>query len=158
LGSHAIPTRLEVGAMLETPSLAFAPRAFFEEVEFLSIGGNDLKQFFFAADRENERVRRRYDTLNSSFLNFLEGIVRISDATKTALSFCGEDAGRPVEAVCLAAIGFRTLSMRPASVGPVKHMLRRVDLTALREVIDAARREGLETVRPAVMGYLATVS
>ena len=155
---HAIPTRLEVGAMLETPSLAFAPRAFFEEVEFLSIGGNDLKQFFFAADRENERVRRRYDTLNSSFLNFLEGIVRISDATKTALSFCGEDAGRPVEAVCLAAIGFRTLSMRPASVGPVKHMLRRVDLTALREVIDAARREGLETVRPAVMGYLATVS
>ena len=58
--------------MLETPSLAYAPNQFFEDVDFLSIGGNDLKQFFFAADRENERVRRRYDTLNTSFLNFLD--------------------------------------------------------------------------------------
>ncbi len=56
---HVLPEKLEIGAMLETPSLAFAPKKFFEEVEFLSIGGNDLKQFFFAADRENERVRRR---------------------------------------------------------------------------------------------------
>ena len=61
---HVLPEKLEIGAMLETPSLAFAPKKFFEEVEFLSIGGNDLKQFFFAADRENERVRRRYDTLS----------------------------------------------------------------------------------------------
>ncbi|MEM6586697.1 MAG: putative PEP-binding protein, partial [Pseudomonadota bacterium] len=61
---HVLPESLEVGAMLETPSLAFAPQKFFEEVGFVSIGGNDLKQFFFAADRENERVRRRYDTLN----------------------------------------------------------------------------------------------
>ena len=64
---HALPSALEVGAMLETPSLAFATSTFFEEVDFLSIGGNDLKQFFFAADRQNERVRRRYDTLNTSF-------------------------------------------------------------------------------------------
>ena len=152
---HKVPEVIEVGAMLETPSLAFAPRAFFEVVQFLSIGGNDLKQFFFAADRENERVRRRYDTLNTSFLNFLEGIVGISNATNTSLSFCGEDAGRPIEAICLAAIGFRMLSMRPASIGPVKHMLRRVDLGAVREVIDAERRKGAETVRPAVMAYLA---
>ena len=45
--------------MLETPSLGFAPQKFFDEVDFISIGGNDLKQFFFAADRENELVRRR---------------------------------------------------------------------------------------------------
>ena len=63
---HALPETLEIGAMLETPSLAFAPRRFFDEVQFLSVGGNDLKQFFFAADRENELVRRRYDTLNVS--------------------------------------------------------------------------------------------
>ena len=73
---HVAPEAIEVGAMLETPSLAFAPDKFFEEVGFLSIGGNDLKQFFFAADRENERVRRRYDTLNVSFLTFLEQIVQ----------------------------------------------------------------------------------
>lgn len=154
---HPLPVTIDVGAMLETPSLAFASRAFFEEVGFVSVGGNDLKQFFFAADRENERVRRRYDTLNASFLNFLEGVVRVCDITRTPLSFCGEDAGRPVEAACLAAIGFRTLSMRPASIGPVKHMLRRVNLTDLRAVIDGARAVGAETVRPAVMGYMASL-
>ena len=69
---HKLPSDIQVGAMLETPSLAFAPDQFFKTVDFLSIGGNDLKQFFFAADRENERVRKRYDTLNSSFLNFLK--------------------------------------------------------------------------------------
>ena len=153
---HPLPSKLEVGAMLETPSLAFAPNAFFEEVEFLSIGGNDLKQFFFAADRENERVRRRYDTLNTSFLSLLEMIIARCDSTGTQVSFCGEDAGRPIEAICMAAMGLRTLSMRPASIGPVKHLLRRTNLDELREVINAERKRGAESVRDAVMEYLRT--
>ena len=151
---HVLPSQIEVGAMLETPSLAFAPTKFFEEVEFLSIGGNDLKQFFFAADRENELVRRRYDTLNVSFLTFLENIVDRCRETGTPLSFCGEDAGRPIEALCFAAIGVTTLSMRPASIGPVKSMLHRSDLGEIREVIHAARDRGDQSVRPAVMEYL----
>ncbi|GAA6148369.1 phosphoenolpyruvate--protein phosphotransferase [Pseudooceanicola nitratireducens] len=153
---HPLPEKVELGAMLETPSLAFAPTKFFEEVEFLSIGGNDLKQFFFAADRENERVRRRYDTLNVSFLTFLQGIVDRCASTGTQLSFCGEDAGRPVEAICLAAMGLRTLSMRPASIGPVKSLLMRTDLGALRSVIDKARDEGRQSVREPVMEFLRT--
>ena len=151
---HVLPVDIEVGAMLETPSLAFAPQKFFEEVGFLSIGGNDLKQFFFAADRENERVRRRYDTLNVSFLSFLEQIVERCAVTRTPLSFCGEDAGRPVEALCLAAIGLRNLSMRPASIGPVKSLLRRSNLVEVRKVIADARHRGEMSVRPAIMEYL----
>jgi phosphotransferase system enzyme I (PtsP) len=151
---HRIPETLEIGAMLETPSLAFASKKFFQEVEFLSIGGNDLKQFFFAADRENELVRRRYDTLNVSFLTFIEDIVDRCKSTNTPLSFCGEDAGRPVEALCLAAIGLHSLSMRPASVGPVKHLLRRCNLDDVRNIIHNARNAGDQTVRPAVMEYL----
>ncbi|SDN47151.1 phosphotransferase system, enzyme I, PtsP [Lutimaribacter pacificus] len=151
---HVIPEKIEVGAMLETPSLAFAPDRFFEMVDFLSIGGNDLKQFFFAADRENERVRRRYDTLNVSFLTFLEQIVARCEASDTDLSFCGEDAGRPVEAACLAAIGIPNLSMRPASIGPVKNMLRRTNLDDLRGVIHAARDRGEMSVRSAVLEHL----
>lgn len=151
---HALPETLEIGAMLETPSLAFAPQKFFDEVGFLSIGGNDLKQFFFAADRENERVRKRYDTLNVSFLSLIERIVERSALSDTPVSFCGEDAGRPIEAVCLAAIGIRTLSMRPASIGPVKSLLRRVDLSHLRKIISDARHRGDQSVRPAVMDYL----
>ncbi len=152
--NHPLPREIHVGAMLETPSIAFAPRQFFEMADFISIGGNDLKQFFFAADRENERVRRRYDTLNVSFLNFLEGIIERCAETGTPLSFCGEDAGRPVEALCFAAMGLRTLSMRPASIGPVKHMLMRHDLSGLRAVIDEARQSGAQSVRPAVMDWL----
>lgn len=152
---HKIPESLEIGAMLETPSLAYAPRAFFEAADFVSIGGNDLKQFFFAADRENERVRRRYDTLNASFMAFIGQIVARCTDTGTALSFCGEDAGRPVEAICLAAMGIDTLSMRPASIGPVKSLIRRTDLAALRAVLDVECAKGVETLRPAVMDFLA---
>jgi phosphotransferase system enzyme I (PtsP) len=152
---HPLPSAIEVGAMLETPSLAFAPHSFFREVDFLSVGGNDLKQFFFAADRENERVRRRYDMLEGSFLELLHGIVARCASAGTPLSFCGEDAGRPVEAVALTAMGFRTLSMRPASIGPVKHLIRRVNLSEARAVIEAARRRGDETVRPALTDWLA---
>lgn len=153
---HTLPTSTEIGAMLETPSLAYAPDAFFELVDFISIGGNDLKQFFFAADRENERVRRRYDMLNTSFLTFLEHIIARCARTGTHLSFCGEDAGRPIEALCLAALGLRTLSMRPASIGPVKHLIRRTNLAELRQVLYAARDGGATNLRPAVMDWLST--
>ncbi|EAR50671.1 phosphoenolpyruvate-protein phosphotransferase [Oceanicola granulosus HTCC2516] len=151
---HPLPATVEVGAMLETPSLGYAPDVFYDEVDFLSIGGNDLKQFFFAADRENELVRRRYDTLNVSFLSFVQQVIERCIAHGTPLSFCGEDAGRPIEAVCFAAMGLRTLSMRPASIGPVKHLLRRVNLADVRAVIDEARARGDQSVRQAVMDHL----
>jgi phosphotransferase system enzyme I (PtsP) len=152
-----VPSTLEIGAMLETPSLAFAPQAFFELTDFISIGGNDLKQFFFAADRENERVRKRYDTLNLSFLSFIEQIVQRCAVSNTRLSFCGEDAGRPVEALALAAMGLRGLSMRPASIGPVKALLRRVKLAEARAVIEEARAAGEMSARPRLMDWLASL-
>jgi phosphotransferase system enzyme I (PtsP) len=152
---HTLPSSVKVGAMLETPSLAFAPDRFFEEVDFISIGGNDLKQFFFAADRENERVRRRYDTLNISFLTFIRQIVARCEAHGTPVSFCGEDAGRPLEAVCFAAMGLKSLSMRPASIGLIKHVLRQVDLEAVERLIDDAADRGAQSVRMDVADYLA---
>ena len=152
---HSMPSDIRVGAMLETPSLAFAPKRFFEMCDFISIGGNDLKQFFFAADRENERVRRRYDTLNVSFLSMLRQIIaRCADA-RVPLSFCGEDAGRPVEALVFAALGIHRLSMRPASIGPVKHLIRRISIVDLARVIEEAEAEGLTSVRGPVTAWLA---
>ncbi|MDP2739938.1 MAG: phosphoenolpyruvate--protein phosphotransferase [Pseudorhodobacter sp.] len=150
-----VPSEVDIGAMLETPSLAFAPQTFFDDVGFVSIGGNDLKQFFFAADRENERVRKRYDTLDVSFLGLLEQIIDRCARSGTHLSFCGEDAGRPIEAVTFAALGLRALSMRPASIGPVKHLIRRINLMDLKDVIDEARASGAQSVRATVTGWLA---
>ena len=152
---HDMPSDIRVGAMLETPSMAFAPQRFFEMCDFISIGGNDLKQFFFAADRENERVRRRYDTLNSAFLLMLRQIVERCEAARVPLSFCGEDAGRPVEAVTFAALGIRRLSMRPASIGPVKHLIRRVSIVELARLIDAALEGGQNNLRRTVTEWLA---
>ena len=151
---HPVPASIEIGAMLETPSLAYAPDEFFQLADFVSIGGNDLKQFFFAADRENERVRKRYETLNLSFLIFLEHVVARCAPFGTKLSFCGEDAGRPIEALAFAAMGIRHLSMRPASIGPVKALLRQVDLSQARAAIDHARATGAHTARPMLMEFL----
>lgn len=152
---RTVPPKIEIGAMLETPSLGFAPDRFFAAVDFLSIGGNDLKQFFFAADRENERVRRRYDMLSPCFLGFIGHLVKRAADHATPLSFCGEDAGRPVEAVALAAIGLRSLSMRAASIGPVKAALRAVDLGEIRALIDRSYASGEASVRPALENWLA---
>ena len=152
---HPIPEIMEIGAMLETPSLAFAPKRFYETVDFLSIGGNDLKQFFFAADRENELVRRRYDTLNLSFLSFLQQISERCAGTSTRLSFCGEDAGRPVEAAAFAAIGIKNLSMRSASIGPVKHMLLRTNLDDIRDAIKQAHDAGVQSARNYILEALS---
>ncbi len=153
---HVLPSKIEIGAMLEVPALAYASDQFFAEVDFLSIGGNDLKQFFFAADRENELVRRRYDTLSVAFLGFLEAIVKRCALSNTALAFCGEDAGRPIETACLAAIGITSLSMRPASIGPVKSLLLNTDLNELRAAMAEASNNGAETVRKAAETYLAS--
>ncbi len=154
---HSIPNDIKIGAMLETPSLAYAPKDFLTTVDFLSIGGNDLKQFFFAADRENELVRRKYDTLSTSFLTYLKFIINRCTESKTPVSFCGEDAGRPLEAVCLSAIGFSSLSMRPASIGPVKHLLRRVNLEKLSDILNSEIECGSSSVRPAVEKYIKSI-
>ena len=151
---RGLPLDIRVGTMLETPSLAFAPVSFFRSCDFVSIGGNDLKQFFFAADRENELVRRRYDTLSESFLSMLDHIIARCAEAGVPLSFCGEDAGRPVEALTFAALGIRRLSMRPASIGPVKHLIRQISLEELRDVVDNARAKA-QPVRRAVTEFLA---
>ncbi|RME15766.1 MAG: hypothetical protein D6801_06725, partial [Alphaproteobacteria bacterium] len=91
---------------------------------------------------------------NVSFLALIERVVERCAEAGTPLSFCGEDAGRPVEAVTLAALGLRDLSMRPASIGPVKSLIRRTNLCALRDAIEAARAEGAQSVRPAVTAFL----
>jgi phosphotransferase system enzyme I (PtsP) len=102
-------------------------------------------------------VRKRYDTLNLSFLSFIEQIVQRCAVSNTRLSFCGEDAGRPVEALALAAMGLRGLSMRPASIGPVKALLRRVKLAEARAVIEEARAAGEMSARPRLMDWLASL-
>ena len=152
--NRIIPKLIKIGAMLEVPSLAFAPNSFFKNVDFLMVGGNDLKQFFFAADRENEKVRKRYDFLSTSFLSFLKLIIIKSEKFKLPLSYCGEDAGKPIEALVLCSLGFKTLSMQPTCIAPVKSLLRNIKLSQMKQIVDKALEENYETVRKKVIQYL----
>ncbi|MEM6971501.1 MAG: phosphoenolpyruvate--protein phosphotransferase [Pseudomonadota bacterium] len=147
------PRRLRLGLMLETPSLIFAPDSLFSAADFVSVGGNDLMQFFFAADRENERVRSRYDLLNHTALSMLSQVVARCDVVGTPVCYCGEAAGRPLEALALAASGFRELSMRPASIGPVKQLLRMADLSEAAAVVRASAEAGDRSARAALRAW-----
>ena len=155
--NRIVPNLIQIGAMLEVPSLAFAPNSFFKSVDFLMVGGNDLKQFFFAADRENEKVRKRYDMLSTSFLSFLKLIVKKSEKYKLPLSYCGEDAGRPIEALVLCSLGFKTLSMQPNCIAPVKSLLRNIKLSEIKQIVDYALEANYETVRNQVVEYLEDI-
>jgi phosphotransferase system enzyme I (PtsP) len=104
-------------------------------VDFVSVGSNDLLQFLFAADRDNPRVSDRFDPLSPPALRALMRIADQANAAGVPATVCGEIAGRPLEAMVLIALGYRSLSMSPASIGPVKAMLLSLDAGALRQAI-----------------------
>jgi phosphotransferase system enzyme I (PtsP) len=145
------PAAVLLGAMIEVPSLLFELDALLPRVDFVSVGSNDLMQYFFAADRNNTRVSSRYDSLSAPPLRALGSIVDAARRHNKPLGLCGEMAGRPLEAMALIGLGFRSISMAPASVGPVKSMLLSLDAAALERwletnirVSDGSLRAGLK--------------
>jgi phosphotransferase system enzyme I (PtsP) len=137
----ALPTRIRYGAMLEVPSLAEMLDILLPSLDFLSIGTNDLTQFLFAADRSNPRLAERYDWLSPAILRFLKRIVRAADKHKVPLGVCGEMGGRTLEAMALVGIGIRRLSITPVAVGPVKAMIRSLDVRAAEAQLDRLLRK-----------------
>ena len=144
---RAAPSRLDVGAMIEAPSLVWHLDALLPLTDFVSVGTNDLMQYLFAADRGNPRVDQRYDPLSPPALRALEQIQRACAETDTPVSVCGEMAGRPLEAFTLVALGFHRLSMPPAGIGPVKQMVLSVDREAARRGVAALLKSSAGSVR-----------
>ncbi len=135
---HGLPRKLQFGAMLEVPALLWQLDELMDAVDFVSVGSNDLFQFAMAVDRGNARVSDRFDPLERPFLRILRDIVRGADRNKTPVTLCGELAGKPLSAMALLGIGFRSISMSPASIGPVKAMLLSLDAGALTAAVDEA--------------------
>lgn len=135
---HPLPKRLKFGAMLEVPALMWQLDELMEEVDFVSVGSNDLFQFTMAVDRGNARVSDRFDMLGRPFLRILRDIVRAAGKSGTPLTLCGEMAGKPLSAMALLAIGFRSISMSPTSIGPVKAMLLALDIDRLAAEVGPA--------------------
>lgn len=132
---NAVPTEVKIGVMLETPSLAFALDEIASSADFISVGTNDLMQFFFAADRMDDRVSGRFDLISRPALRFLRFVSQKSAEYGIETSVCGEHTGQPLAAVCLVALGFHQLSMPASGVGPVKKLLRATNMTKFREAI-----------------------
>jgi len=130
--NHTIAEKIRLGAMLEVPSLLFQLEELMTVAQFVSVGSNDLFQFMMAVDRGNPRVSSRFDTLSLPFLRALKTIVDKAGEAHIPLTLCGEIAGRPLEAMALLALGYRSISMSPAGIGPVKAMLLQLDLAKLR--------------------------
>ena len=141
------PTAIRVGTMLEIPSLLFQLPELMERVDFVSIGSNDLFQFLFACDRGSPRVGGRYDLLNPIVMRVVKTIATAAAEYKVDLSFCGDMATRPVDAMALIACGVRALSMPPSAIGPVKAMVRGLQVHDLALYLDYVCAEPLHSIR-----------
>ena len=130
------PTQVLVGAMLEVPALAFMLPQLMRSADFVSIGSNDLLSLAFAVDRTNPRVAKRYDNLNPASLTLIRLIVQSAAENSGDLSLCGEMAGRPLDAMALLGLGLRTLSMQPGQIGPIKTMIRSLNLSEISSFVD----------------------
>jgi phosphotransferase system enzyme I (PtsP) len=145
---HALPRSLQLGAMVEVPALIWQLDGLLTEVDFASIGSNDLLQFLFASDRGNSRLASRYDPLSPPLLAAIRHIIVRADAHGVPLNLCGEMAGRPLEAMALIGIGLRSISMAPAAVGPVKGMILELDRTALWAMLEPLLASAEHSLRP----------
>ncbi|GAA4120427.1 phosphoenolpyruvate--protein phosphotransferase [Aminobacter aganoensis] len=134
--AHHLPTSLKLGAMIEVPSLLWQLDELMQSVDFVSVGSNDLFQFVMAADRGNTQLADRFDPLSVPFLRVLKQIADAGARNHTPVTLCGELAGKPISAMALLGVGYRSISMSPASIGPVKAMLTELPLGELKSFLD----------------------
>ncbi len=149
---HKVPSQLRVGAMLEVPALVWQLDRLLPKLDFLSVGTNDLMQFFFASDRGNPMVSARYDLLSLPSLRLLSHVREICDKHDVPVSICGELGGQPLEAMTLMGLGYRGFSLSSASVGPVKRMIRSVNMNRLDLAVSEALDAPEDDLRQQLMG------
>jgi phosphotransferase system enzyme I (PtsP) len=130
--------------MLEVPALAEQLDLIAPRLSFLSIGTNDLTQFLFAADRSHPKLAERYDWLSPAILRFLRRVLLSVAGHNVDVTVCGEMGGRRLEALALLGLGIHRLSITPASVGPIKELVRKIDLSE----ISAAMKQWLSSPPP----------
>ena len=144
---YVLPSKILVGAMFEVPALLFELETFLPQVDFVSVGSNDLLQFLFASDRTNARVASRYDALSAAPLKALRMLVKAAKRYRIPLNVCGEMAGNPVDAMTLIGLGIRSLSMAPASIGPVKAMILSLHAEKLTDEVEKLLKTDCHNIR-----------
>ena len=131
-----LPEKILLGSMIEVPSLLWQLDELMEKVDFVSVGSNDLFQFMAASDRTNAYLANRFNPLSRPFLRALREVARAAARNNTPFHLCGELAGDPISALALLGVGYRAISMPPASIGPVKEMVRAIDLASVKALVE----------------------
>lgn len=128
-----------VGMMMEVPSAALQATAFAKEVDFFSIGTNDLIQYTVAVDRSNERIANLYSGAHPAVITLMKEVVRAANRSKIGVSLCGEMGGEPEFTMLLLGMGLKTLSISPPAIPEVKQLIRTVGIERCKRV---ARKAG----------------
>ena len=129
--------RVPVGAMIETPSAAIMTGRLAEEVDFFSIGTNDLVQYVLTTDRASNEVASYYEPLHPAMLQVLASVASAAKANRKSISICGEMAGNPAYTQLLLGLGFRSLSVSPSEILEIKNAIRSI---SMQQAEDFTRR------------------
>ncbi len=148
-----LPEAIRYGAMLEVPALAEVLDLLIPKLSFLSVGSNDLTQFLFAADRANPKLAERYDWLSPAIMRFMRRIAMATEGAPIDLGICGEMGGRRLEALALMGLGYRRFSITPVSVGPIKELVRKVDLSQITQAMHGWLMQPPPNLRAALQGW-----
>jgi len=148
------PSRVLLGAMVEVPAMLWQLDGLAGVADFISVGSNDLFQFMTASDRGNTLVAGRFDPLSKPFLRALRTIAQTAGKAMP-VTLCGEIAGNPLAAMALIGLGYRSLSMSPAAIGPVKAMTLALDAGKLSRHLDELLDgiDGAAVLRPALTAF-----
>jgi phosphotransferase system enzyme I (PtsP) len=148
---HPMPSDVKIGLMLETPGIAWAIEHIIDAVDFVSVGANDLMQYFYAADRQNSRVSDRYDVLSPPALGLFLQIRDACAKHNVPVSVCGEIAAKPLEAAVLIGLGYRSLSMAATNVGPIRTMVSGLDAAKLGTWLASRMDSPADSLRPLLL-------
>ena len=148
-------TEIPVGAMIEVPCAVFAADSICREVDFLSVGTNDLLQYLLAIDRGNDRVAYLYRPLHPAVLRSLKYVIDFAQRHHTPLSICGEMAGEIKHVPTLLGLGFRDLSMNAGTIPRIKRLIREINISRCQELVaKLLETESIEDIENLAIGFL----
>lgn len=126
--------------MLEVPAAAVSIETMLDQVDFVSIGSNDLVQYLMAADRDNPKVSHLCQPLAPPVLITLKHVIEACNRANTPVTLCGEMAGKPGAFLLLLGMGLRCFSMSPAFVPSIKQLTRQVSVAQAEQIVEAAMK------------------
>src|SRR5699024_1012245 len=152
---HAVSDHIKIGMMVQTPAAAIIAEHFAKEVDFFSIGTNDLIQYTFAADRMNETVAHLYQPYHPAILRFIKMIVDAGWKENIRVSVCGDLASNKEVAAMLLGIGVKELSMPPSKILEMRQFLKDTNITTMEKIVkEALHMQNADEVKTLLAGVL----